>query len=242
MAKDSALVAVYARRVLSLGDAALGDEYYYGSLPLAVLDAVFSIGVRYASVRNVVDRYCSRFAVTKLRRDRHQLPLRAEQEPVSAFCTRFEYLGIEAMVGILCSKHRTSPRNGILKADAAYRFASALRAHRIEYLQDAAAAPRTDVERMILDIPGQRSGISLRYFWMLAGADDFIKPDRMVFRFLEAAVGRVVLADEAQALLAEATEILSADYPALTPRLLDHEIWKYQREQSGPPKERISSP
>lgn len=140
------------------------------------------------------------------------------------------------MTNIFANRQRTSARNGILKAEAVFRFASALRAHGVEYFQDiTAAAKSTGLELMIRAIPGQRSGISLRYFWMLAGSDDFIKPDRMVLRFLEAALGKTVSTLEAQTLLEQTTARLRQTYPALTARLLDHEIWKHQREQQPKP-------
>ena len=66
---------------------------------------------------------------------------------------------------------------------------------------------------------------------MLAGSDEFIKPDRMILRFLFSALGRQVSPVEAQLLLHGATQQLRRSYPELTPRLLDHEVWKYQREQ-----------
>ena len=41
-------------------------------------------------------------------------------------------------------------------------------------------------------IPGQRSGISLTYFFMLAGSDDLVKPDRMLGRFLRGCLSHEV--------------------------------------------------
>ena len=49
--KKSELVANYCKRYLSLNNAVLGDEYYYQSLPLYIIDAVFSIGVKYDKLR-----------------------------------------------------------------------------------------------------------------------------------------------------------------------------------------------
>ena len=90
------------------------------------------------------------------------------------------------------------------------------------------------MERAVRAIPGQGSGVSLRYFWMLAGSDDFVKPDRMVLRFLQAALGRPVPVAEAQRLLSDAAEQLKAKYAHLTPRLLDYAVWQYQRQQASP--------
>ena len=39
---------------LNLSSASLSSSYYYDSLPYCVIDAVFSIGVKYTSTQNVV--------------------------------------------------------------------------------------------------------------------------------------------------------------------------------------------
>ncbi len=125
---------------------------------------------------------------------------------------------------------RTSTCNGILKAEAAMRFAQALADHGVGCFQDMSKVQGSmEFEASIKEIPGQHSGVSLRYFYMLAGDTNFIKPDRMVKRFLYSATGEQLSDDECQRALAEACAVLAKDYPNLTPRALDNLIWKYQR-------------
>jgi hypothetical protein len=230
------LVAGFADKVLDLGPARLSDEYYYQSLPICVIDAVYSIGVLYVSVQRVVDRYCQYFNLPKIRSDKENLPPKISQESISEFCQKIEEYGIEAFSDtIFNNKQRTSTKNGILKAEAVYRFATVLKRHNAEYLQDVPhLMADTKLESDIRDIPGQRSGISLQYFFMLAGSDDLIKPDRMILRFLQSILGRAIGLSEAQLLLASAANHLVGKYPCLTPKLLDYEIWKYQRQQAIP--------
>ena len=232
MSTEVSIIATHAKNVLPLAAAQLGDEYFYQSLPLCVIDAVYSIGVRYEGVRNTINRYCAHFKLQRSRTPQNALPPKQEQESVSEFCERAEKHGADAMaIDVFRNRQRTSPTNGILKADAAYRFAAVLRRYEIEHLQDIGAVVRShEFEKDILAIPGQTSGISLRYFFMLSGSDDLVKPDRMIIAFLKSILGRSVSLSEAQELLAAASNQLSAAYPHLTPRLLDHEIWKYQRE------------
>ena len=226
-------VADHADRVLNLKNASLGDEYRYSSLPLCVIDAVYSIGVRYAGVTNVIARYC---LSTKLRRlrDGADLPTVEKQQSMTEFCTHPQQRDPIGMANsIYRNTQRTSPRGGILKADAAFRFAKCLLDGGVEYFQDLSAIGHSIAfEKAIRSIPGQKSGISLQYFWMLAGNDDLIKPDRMVIRFLETALDRSVTVDEANILLKDACGILKRNYPNMTPRLLDHEVWKHQKVQS----------
>lgn len=64
---------------------------------------------------------------------------------------------------------------------------------------------------------------------MLAGSEDFVKPDRMVVRFLEAALGRPVGISEAVELLRDTSRELLPEFPNMSARLLDYEVWKFQR-------------
>jgi hypothetical protein len=229
------LITDYANWMLPLATASLPDEYFYQSLPLCVIDAVWSLGVRYAGVQRVVTRYCEHSRLPKIRVDRRSLPLQSEQETIAAFCAKLEQIGPEAAAAeVFGNRQRTSARSGVLKAEAVYRFALALGTHGLDCLQDVpAAAANPHLEAIIRSIPGQGSGISLYYFWMLAGSDDFIKPDRMIRRFLESIIARPVSPSEAQHLVRGAAERLRLLHPHLTPRLLDYEIWRYQRERDG---------
>ena len=86
-----------------------------------------------------------------------------------------------------------------------------------------------DFENSIKAVPGQKSGKSLNYFYMLAGDENFIKPDRMIIRFVEQCIGKSVNMDSATSLVIDAFNILLHDFTDITLRMLDHEIWKYQR-------------
>jgi hypothetical protein len=230
---DAESVAAFADRTLALAKAVLHEAYYYQSLSLCVIDSIFSINARYAAVENVVARYCKHFSLIRLRADRRQLPATAEQESVAVLCDRLSELGAERFAAeIFANRQRTSPRSGILKAEAVHRFAQVLGHHRVNYFQDIpSVADSTLFETAIRAIPGQASGISLQYFWMLAGSDDLVKPDRQIVRFVQRALGRPVAPQFAGVCLAEAAHLLQGKYPHLTPRLLDYEAWRFEKDQ-----------
>ena len=50
--------AAIERRIPDLASLRLGVEFYYCSLPLCVIDAVFSIQTRYTIVQGTVRRWC----------------------------------------------------------------------------------------------------------------------------------------------------------------------------------------
>jgi hypothetical protein len=76
---------------------------------------------------------------------------------------------------------------------------------------------------------------------MLAGSDQLIKPDRMILGFLTDTLRRTPSVDEARRLLSEAAEILIDDFRHLTPRLLDYEVWQFQRARLQSGRDKINS-
>jgi len=226
-------LANHCCRVLDLGTARLSDEYFYQSLPLCVIDAVFSIGVNYEGTKSTVKRYCNYSGLQRIRSNRESMPVREAQESIREFLNKVRRLGISRFTNdVLDNRQRTSARNGILKSEAAVKFAEALERHGVNYLQDVSNVLTDEkFEREIRSIQGQRSGLSLRYFFMLAGSDDTVKPDRHIKSFIREAA-RVNINDQvAQHMLTRACEILKSKYPHLTPRVLDNTIWRYQRNR-----------
>ncbi|MFS0788648.1 hypothetical protein ABC345_19950 [Shouchella sp. 1P09AA] len=154
-----------------------------------------------------------------------------DQQSIKTFIRTFEENGSFIYAEqIFNNRQRTSPVNGILKSEAVYRFLKILEAYGIHYFQDVSKIfGNKDFDAEIQKIPGQKSGISLVYFYMLAGEDNWIKPDRMIIRFLEKIVSRPVNLQEAQLLLVEASVLLKEEYQEMTPRLLDYVVWEYSR-------------
>ncbi|MGN7409168.1 hypothetical protein [Sporosarcina sp. SAFN-010] len=228
--QDIELIADFCSRELELDDAELPAEYYYTSVPYCVIDSVFSIGVRYEGVKNVVDRFSNYFNLES-RRPGIDYPNITEQLSIVDFIASLEKPGInEYAEKVFANRQRTSSVNGILKTEAVYRFSKVLQKYKVNYLQDVKVLyGNADFESEIKSIPGQKSGISLVYFYMLAGEDKWIKPDRMVVRFLEKVLKRGVRIDEAQNLLERSSELLGNQYSNITPRLLDYQIWNYAR-------------
>ena len=221
------------RSKLDLSEPLNPEEYAYQSLPLCILDAVFSINAKYESTRNVVERYCRHYRLRQVRKNPLCLPPVEEQESVSAFEEKIANLGSEKFAGVvLANRQRTSTKNGIMKSEAALRFAQVLKHHKVEYFQDVEKIQgKEDFENAIMEIPGQHTGITVRYFYMLAGSDDFVKPDRMILGFLRDQLGEKLSQDEAQRILSEVSNVLKSEYPHLTTKTLDHHIWRYQRQQ-----------
>jgi len=207
-----------------------GDEFFYASVPLCVLDAVFSINARYESVQALVRRYCDHFYLP-IQRAIDVLPAPEEQITVSQFVAQISAIGPETFANeVVRNRARTSTVNGILKADACLRFGEVLRQHRVEVLQDLVNRDADEELVTALEsVRGQSSGVAVRYFFMLTGASYLIKPDRMILRFLTRLLGRTVDGEEAQAMLSTTAIELRKKYPDITTQILDYAIWSRER-------------
>lgn len=219
-------VIAHVERNIVLPAVHLGPEHDYASLPLCVIDAVYSIGVNYTGTRNTVKRWCQ-FAGWKM--------LRSEGGPehtISDFLQSINGLSDEHLAAeVFHNRQRTSSKSGRLKSEAVRKFAEVLGGQRVETF----AGMRSDdavsrVEPMIKLIAGQKSGISFDYFMILAGSDEYIKADRMVCRFIADALGvSAIKPEDAKGLFLAAAGKLRRDYPNVTPRALDNAVWNFQR-------------
>ncbi|MCG7519501.1 hypothetical protein [Ruegeria sp. Ofav3-42] len=209
----------------------LPAEFFYASLPLCVIDAVFSIGVTYTSTANTVTRFCERQGWTKsLAPD---APRATGEHTISEFLALFDGLTPDQMADDLFgNRQHTSTRSGILKAEAVRQYAEALQANGIEDFGDMTETRLTMIEKQVRRIPGQGSGISFDYFRMLAGNDNLIKPDRMVQRYVAKAANmrpERVTPEFARSVLQNAITKLAERGFAWTPRQLDYAIWTWER-------------
>ena len=220
--------------LFKMGPLPLPAEFFYASLPLCVIDAVFSIGVTYTSTRNTVVRFCEHQGWTKS--PGLDAPRAEGEHTISGFLTLFDGLTPDQMAEKLFgNRQRTSSRSGILKAEAVRRFAVALKETGIDDFCDLAEERLTAAETSVRWIPGQKSGISFDYFRMLAGDDNLIKPDRMVQRYIARALGEApqyVSPDKARKLLQGATLVLVQHGQDWSPRRLDHSIWKTESSKT----------
>ena len=231
-----------ARASLELTGAELRDAHYYASMPLCVIDAVFSIGVRYSSTARAVQRFADHQEPKWPVFDRRRMTSQAVPEKTVA-CLIAALEGrppVDTAEMIFKNHQRTSPRNGILKSQAVLEFAKALSRSGIEVFEDLTDDQKVATAReQVLRIKGQNSGISFDYFLLLAGSDNHVKADRMVRRFVSRAkCGPGVAPSElnvppkvAFTAVVTAARLLKRDFPNMTPRLLDSLIWAHERAQ-----------
>jgi hypothetical protein len=212
-------------------------QAYWRSLSFCIADAVFSIGAHYDKVvTKVVHRIAADFSVISAAVPTAQL-LGDDPVPLDDFLAR--YPDADALTAVVRNRQRTSTRNGIRKTDACLQYAAILRdygAPTLSQARDLFADPdrMAVVEAVLKKVPGEgTAGIRRGYLWMLIGADDLIKPDRMVLRWLrnhgsdadadaDAATARSLIT-------AVATHLTKTSGRRVTPWGIDHAIWAAAR-------------
>jgi hypothetical protein len=192
----------------------------YGSVGLAIIDSLWSIGVRYTGVRNVIARY---------RAFRSRCGADADQDTPADLADMIdEASGPEAFAEIVANRQRTSSRGGILKAEAVRLATDVLVVAGIMVPADVASATPEqlmEVRERWTAIRGQGSGLSWDYFLMLTGRPG-VKADRMVRRF----VADALRCDEQDVSQTDAHELVTeaAGLLGLSVSQLDFAIWLHQ--------------
>ncbi|VTR76683.1 hypothetical protein CHMI_01446 [Cellulomonas hominis] len=197
-------------------------------MTFCVLDAVWSIGAHYDRVVVPVVRGVAAAADVAAPTAEPGAAPDEDTYPLERFLA--DYPDADTLAGAT-NRQRTSTRGGVLKAEAALRYATILRSHGITTGADAASVVGdTDrlvaIDEQLARVPGD--GVRRAYFWMLVGDDHQVKPDRMVLRFLARHDGPTDVAG-ARTVLAELAAELTEGSRVVTPWMVDHAIWLAER-------------
>ena len=211
------------------------------SLPICILDAVYSIGIRYESARTNWCKYTEHYNIKSDVMSNHENdePDKTEHT-ISDFLNNFHKINDfdKFLEETGMTRHRTSPRNGILKIEACVKVAEIMNQHGINTVTDFRLYKNKEaLDRDILSVRGQGSGIMLKYLYMLAGYSDRCKPDRMMLRFVRRYYPDAKESD-IQELLESAVDKFKENYPDMTVRWLDNAIWTYEKRLESQKKNR----
>lgn len=198
----------HVKASIDLQKAAEGPAFYWASLPLCIIDSVFSIRAHYERVvQKLVNTWCKSHDPCWAGewRTRPVGNVGPTVQDFTAIIERRLKQGISYAM-LFGNKQRTSTRNGILKAEAVHRFARVLVEHGVNQFDDLHNDKKMKAaEAAVMKIPGQGSGLTFTYFQMLAGDEDFVKADTHVRRFVSDGLGidwkNVVSAERASELV-----------------------------------------
>lgn len=219
-----------AERLTEVCRSIFGDESrwitadgYPDSLALSIIDSIYSTGLKYQAVTNVVNAY---------RAHRKAEGGDADRDGTSELIQSFKAAGGSGEWAELVNNRKpaNTKKNAPLKAEVIYRAAHVLHEKLEITTQDELRAAyadkeeREELKKAWLQLPSQRSGVTYNYLLILAGFQS-VKPDRMVIRFVARYAGldaKKLTPMEAADLIQQVAEL----YPT-QPRRLDHVIWRH---------------
>ena len=200
----------------------------YDDLVSCVLDAVGSVGVRYNAVVNGIARFRTWCAVNGVPQP---------TTPAQFLNTFSDHLDDEGawLAGNLWNYQRTSTQGGVLKTFAMQQFFEILAAAEIETTQDLLDhITNAALREALRSVKGQRDSVSIIYLFMLAGYRDGVKDDRMIGRYFEHLLGKVLTTPEKAVLLMAVADRLRPQYSCVDANMLDHLLWLVESGRWSP--------
>ena len=196
----------------------------YKSLPICLIDCVYSLRSQYNSVTVPIVK---RYAQTFLNGD----PFSAD-DTISRFLENVQKCGGVKAFGkdILKSKNKLGGKVAIPKENIVCKIAEYLKALKIETIQDFKFFECQELLSVVLYGVKGMNNAGVNYLFMLAGDSNRCKPDVHIHHAIKDACGQDVSDDECQELFVGAVEILKKKYPSLSVRQLDGIIWGAYRK------------
>lgn len=200
----------------------------YNSLPLCIIDAVFSINVDYDSiVLKVVKNYADSFLKGEKYAFNHTL-----REFVSIVDSEGDFQ-------IFTNKY-IKYNNKVckrLKIEVCYELAKKLIDLGINTMDDFKNyEPKEKLIEEIISVKGIGCQ-TVNYIFILTGDQNRIKADRHIKKYVKGILINIKKDNEFQELFTRAVEMLKGEFPDLTVAKLDHAIWKYQRDKNDMEKQ-----
>ena len=198
----------------------------YQSLPICVLDCVYSLRTKYFAVTvPVLQRYADTYMGGNLY---------AGQDTLSDFITHIKEFSdcSEFSKTVLKNNQVLSGRN---KAEVCYEIATKL--HELlnmDTFDDFRNFEKEALLEIVLRSVRGMGDAGVNYMFMMAGDPNRCKPDVHIHRCIKNALGTDVPNNECQILFRETVKRLKdSGYPDLTVRNLDSVIWnKYHKNRS----------
>ena len=215
------------RSLIDVNGTELGEEFFPAHLSVALIDAIFTANRTYAQVVPIVERYCQRFSLNRVRQDKTTLPPVGDQETLSDLIGHYETLGLdELQETVFWVRWPAHPSTNILRSENVRRAAVTLHDIGVETLQDIQSRRPDEIKCALKPLRGIGDR-TIHMFLMYVGHDDFVKGDVHVCRFVTEALDKPrVSAEEAEQLVVSAARALD-----VAPRLLDYAIWDFERER-----------
>ena len=209
-------------RSIPLETVELPEEFFPAHLTVALVDLVFRVGLGNGEQPPpIAERYCRRFGLAQVRTDLWALPRRGEQETLETLVGRYDECGVDGMANEVFRNLCSFPETEVPRVAYVVRIANELRRIGINVLQDVQVRRLQQPDEALRPLPGVDEHF-VRMLLMYTGDDDRVVGDDHVRSFVARAIDRsTVSAAAAVGLVRRAAYEL-----ILSPRVLDHQIWR----------------
>ena len=209
---------------IPLRTARLSDEFFPAHLPVALIDVVFGSAPGHEPTPACIsERYCRHFEIARTRPNPFQVPPAEEQETLGDFIGHYDELGVEGMCEEVFGNGDHFPGTDTSRAEYVLRLAHELRHIGVDVLQDIRAWRRKHIDFALRTLGGIDEHV-VRMLLNYTGDDDFVWGDVSVRKFVASAIGRnSVSGTRAVNLVRRAAYEL-----VVSPRFLDHQIWRHR--------------
>lgn len=194
-------------------------DYNYNSLPICIIDCVYSLRTKYEkTTRPIVQRY----ADWALNGD-----TQSAEDRISLFLQRIDEVGLqEFRENIVDNRQKLGGVWSIPKEEVCYNLARYLKYINIETLENFQKFESPEFLEIVIRAVKGIGDAGTNYLFMLAGDKDRCKPDVHVNHCIKDVCGCELDNDETQALFTDTVSVLKKDYPELTVSRLDGIIWR----------------
>lgn len=196
------------------------NTYSYTSLPVCLIDCVYSLRAKYYSVTIPIVK---RYAMAYMNGDS-----KARGDTVSAFVRHIDEKGGPKKFAedILKNYQKLGGKNQVSKEDVCYQLAKYLQLLHIETIEDFQHFESPELLEIVIRAVKGMGDAGVNYLFMLAGDPNRCKPDVHIHHCIRDACSCDISNEECQMLFTDAVRLLNEKYPALTVRGLDGIIWR----------------
>ena len=197
-------------------------SYDYHSLPVCIIDCVYSLRVHYdTTTKRIIDRYARKY----LNGDVFN-----STETISDLLSHFDELNSKSDFSRIINNKQKLGKD-IPKESVCYDIAKYLSYLHIESLNDFLEfEDKIFLEKVLRSVKGFGSA-GVNYLFMLTGDIDRCKIDTHISQFMNDIFGDKPPENEIYRLFKEAVKILKNEYPGLNVRNLDGIVWRYYQSK-----------
>lgn len=215
MTEDAKKLSEYIKSVIGIKYSEMPN--YYHSLPICILDDIFSLQAKYETMTlPTVKRFANHF----LNGD-----IYAGGYLTDNFIADLEKEGLSNVMNNILNNRQVV--GGRRKIEVCYDVAKKLQKLKIQTMEDFAAFEDEEYLTFCLRSVKGVGDAAIDYLFMMAGDSNRVKPDIHIHHCIKDATGHDVSNEECQRLFREVSEAIKDQYPFATPRFLDGLVWTY---------------